>query len=105
MRTWARLVARGSYAGAALLGGAVVVLGGARGGLVLALMALGVLLQAIADAWGVAAAAPLAVLGLVFTAGGPLAVASLALVSAAVLAVVPSLSRGRRRGARPGEEP
>ena len=104
MRNWIRLVTRGSYAGAALLGATVVVLGGAGGALVLALVALGVLLQAVADAWGVAAAAPLAALGLVFTAGGPLAVASLALVSAAVLAVVPARSYRRHRGARPKEE-
>ena len=105
MREWLGLMTRGAYAGAALLGTTVVVLGGARLALVLVLLAFGVLLQTIAETWGWAAAAPLGVLGLLFTAGGPVAVGSLVLTVTAVLATWEALRRRRRTvPARPGEE-
>jgi hypothetical protein len=105
VKDWLRLMTRGAYAGAALLGVTVVVLGSARLALVLVFVALGVLLQTIAETWGIAAAAPLGVLGLIFTAGGPVALAALVLTATAFLAVREAVRRSRRvERAHPGEE-
>src|SRR5271169_2611287 len=97
-----RLLLHGAYAGTALFGATVVVLGGARPALVLVFVALGVVVQAVAEVWGAPAAAPVVALGVIFTTGGPVALAALVIAATSVVGVAQML-RARRSRLRAGE--
>jgi hypothetical protein len=99
MRQGLGLLVRGAYAGAALFGLTVTVLGGARLALVLGFVALGVLVVTVGDRWGLSSAFPFAALAVVFTAGGPAALALLVVVATAVLLTLHWVL-GRRKRSR-----
>jgi hypothetical protein len=100
MREAMVLLARGTHTGAAMFGLAVIVLGGARLGLALAFMALGILTVTLADTWGLWAGLPLVALTVVFTAGGPVTLGFLIVVATGVVALASRLrERHRARAA------
>lgn len=90
------LLARGAFAGVALLGLAVVILGGARMPLVLGFVAIGILTVTVVEAWGLLASTPLVALTVVFAAGGPIGLAVLVVIATGIVGLVRWL-RARRQ--------